>query len=142
MSALTSLVRVHSWALAEKRRKLAGLETLAQRLADDLARLEAELRSEQAAASGSIEGTVAFPTFVAAALERRKRLRESIADVERAIEAARAEVTEAFQEVKKFELAQAAQEARDAEERARREQAILDELGLTLKRRTSQAAEE
>ena len=73
MTALGSLVRVHSWALDEKRQKLAGLEELADKMREDLAHLEAELNSEQRAAAGSIEGTIAFPAFVAAALERRKK---------------------------------------------------------------------
>ncbi len=102
MTALGSLVRVHSWVLDEKCQKLAGLEELAGKMHEDLENLEAELNSEQRAATGSIEGTIAFPAFVAAALERRKKLRESIANLGLAIDAARAEVREAFQEVKKY----------------------------------------
>src|SRR3990170_6118660 len=101
MSALNSLVRVHSWALEEKQQKLAELERLADKLRADLAALETELAQEQTAASRSIEGSIAFPAFVAAALERRKRLRESIVNVERACQTAREEVNQAFQEVKR-----------------------------------------
>ena len=135
MTALGSLVRVHSWALNEKRQKLAGLEELADKMHEDLEQLEAELNSEQRAATGSIEGTIAFPAFVAAALERRKKLRESIADLGLAIDAARAEVREAFQEVKKYELAQDNHERREREKAARREQRELDELGADMHRR-------
>ncbi len=135
MTAVGSLVRVHSWALNEKRQKLAGLEELADKMHQDLEQLEAELNNEQRAAAGSMEGTIAFPAFVAAALARRKKLRESIADLGLAIDAARAEVREAFQEVKKYELAQDNYERREREKVARRDQRELDELGANIHQR-------
>ncbi len=135
MTALGSLVRVHTWALDEKRQTLGGLEKLAEKLRNDLEDLEAELRREQTAATGSIEGTIAFPAFVAAALERRKRLRLSIANLDLAIEAAREEAREAYQEVKKYELARDNYERRERDRLALRERNALDELGATLHRR-------
>ncbi len=135
MTALGSLVRVHSWALNEKRQKLAGLEELADKMHQDLEQLAADLNSEQRAAAGSMEGTIAFPAFVAAALERRKKLRQSIADLGLAIDAARGEVRDAFQEVKKYELARDNHERREREKIARREQRELDELGANMHQR-------
>jgi len=135
MSALNSLVRVHSWALDEKRQNLAELDRLADKLRADLAALEMELAQEQTAASRSIEGSIAFPAFVAAALERRKRLRVSIANIERACETAREEVNQAFQEAKKFELARDNALEKERQELERRDQATLDELGVDLHRR-------
>jgi len=142
VSALNSLVRVHSWALDEKRQKLAELDRLADKLRDDLVALEQEMSREQTAASGSIEGSIAFPAFVAAALERRKRLRQSIANIELACEAAREEVNQAFQEMKKFELARDNQTAQDQEESARREQTAMDEMGVDMHRRNNPADQE
>lgn len=135
MSALGSLVRVHTWALNEKRQTLAGLEQLAEKLRNDLEGLEAELQQERSAATGSIEGTIAFPAFVAAALERRKKLRVSIANLDLATEAARQEVREAYQEVKKYELARDNHERRERDRLALRERKALDELGTTLHQR-------
>lgn len=135
MSALGSLVRVHTWALNEKQQTLSGLEGLGEKLRNDLEGLEAELRQEQSAATASIEGTIAFPAFVAAALERRKRLRVSIANLDLAIEAAREEVREAYQEVKKYELARDNHEHRQRDRLALRERKMLDELAETLHRR-------
>jgi len=142
VSALNSLVRVHSWALDEKRQKLAELDRLADKLRDDLVALEQEMSREQTAASGSIEGSIAFPAFVAAALERRKRLRQSIGNIELACEAAREEVNQAFQEMKKFELARDNQTAQDQEESARREQTAMDEMGVDMHRRNNTADQE
>ncbi len=121
MSALGSLVRVHTWALNEKRLTLAALEELAEKLFGDLEGLEAELQRERSAATGSVEGTIAFPAYAAAALERRQKLRLSIANLDLAIEAAREEVREAYRDVKKYEL------ARDNHQRRERERLALDE---------------
>ena len=141
MTALGSLVRVHTWALNEKQQTLAGLEELAERIRKDLEGLEAEMLQEQSAATGSIEGTIAFPAFVAAALERRKKLRVSIANLDLGIEAAREEVREAYQEVKKYELARDNHQRREQDRIALRERNALDELGANLHRRrkTSQS---
>ena len=135
MSTLGSLVRVHTWALDEKRQTLAGMERLAEKLENDLRDLEAELLRERSAATGSVEGTIAFPAFVAAALERRKKLLVSIANLELAIEAAREEVRESYREVKKYELARDNDERRERDRLALRERNTLDELGMTLHRR-------
>ena len=135
MTALGSLVRVHTWALNEKRQTLSGLEELAEKIRNDLEGLEADLGRERSAATGSIEGTIAFPAFVAAALERRKRLRLSIANLDLAIEAAREEVREAYQEVKKYELARDNHERRERDRLALRERKALDELSATVHRR-------
>ena len=132
MPALHSLARVYNWALNEKRQRLAGLEELGGKMRSDLATLEQQIEDEQRVAAGSMEGTIAFPAFVEAALERRKRLSKSIANLERAIEAARDEVHVAFQESKKFELARDNNERRARDRSARRDQAELDELGVTM----------
>jgi flagellar export protein FliJ len=142
MTALGSLVRVHTWELNEKRQKLAGLQELSDKICQDVENLEAQLQHEQSAAAGSIEGTIAFPAFVAAALERRKKLRVSIANLDLAIEAAREEVREVFQEVKKYELARDNQEKRERERIAKREQIELDELGVNLHRRKKMSQRE
>ena len=141
MTALGSLVRVHTWALNEKQQTLAGLEELAEKIRKDLEGLEAEMLQEQSAATGSIEGTIAFPAFVAAALERRKKLRVSIANLDLGIEAAREEVREAYQEVKKYELARDNYQRREQDRISLRERNELDELGANLHRRrkTSQS---
>jgi flagellar export protein FliJ len=142
MTALGSLVRVHTWELNEKRQKLVELQELSDKIRQDVENLEAQLQHEQSAAAGSIEGTIAFPAFVAAALERRKKLRVSIANLDLAIEAAREEVREVFQEVKKYELARDNHEKRERERIAKREQNELDELGVNLHRRKKMSQQE
>lgn len=135
MSALDQLVRVHRWELDEKRRTLSDLERLADKLRADLTALDQEIERERALASRSLDTRRAFNSYIEAANERRETLARSIEQIEREIETARNEVNAAFQEVKKYELARANELRRENERLRRREQAQLDELGLTLHRR-------
>ncbi len=133
--ALENLVRLNRWQLDEKRRKLTDLERLAERLRSDLERLDAGLEAERRAAEQSEEGERAYPAFVAAELDRRRRLEASIAGVEREVEITREEVKIAFQEFKKYELALKNQRAREREHHKRQEQSQLDEMGVERYRR-------
>ena len=135
MTALANLVRMHRWNLDDKRRKVPELERLLEQLAADLTRVDAEIEAEQDAASRSIEGARVFPAFLTAARRRRKKLADSIIEVEREAERTREEIAEAFQELKKYELALDGRERRRRELLARREQLLLDELGLDMHRR-------
>ena len=141
MSGLQNLVRVHQWILDEKRQRLAGLQQLLDRFRDDLDVLEQNLEAEKEAAANSFDGALAFQTFIPAALERRDKLRHSIANLEREVELARDDVGAAFQELKKYETAQELQERHESDQRRRREQITMDEMGVGLYRRGRAAGE-
>lgn len=141
MSGLANLVRVHEWILDEKRQRLAGLQQLFDRMAGDLEILEEKLAAEREAAGKTLDGALAFQTFIPAALERRDKLRHSIADLEQEIERARDEVGEAFQELKKYQTAQGIQQRQEGEQRRRRENLALDEMGVGLYRRNQAAGD-
>lgn len=135
MSALDQLVRLHGWTLDERRRKVVDLEQLSERLQADLARLDGDLLREEQATSGSIELQAAFTAYAAVARKRREKLARSIADLAQEIERAQEEVTEAFQELKRYEQALANRKSREASAEQRREQAAADEVGLQIHRR-------
>ena len=137
MTALGSMVRVHRWILDEKRQKLAEIERFADRIKLDLERLDENLAAERDAAAQSPDGSVAFASFIAAALERRRRLVDSITNLEREADLARDEVNEAFRELKKYEMAEDAAEKRESLKRKKQEQLALDEVGVGLYRRRS-----
>ena len=139
MSALASMIRVHSWILDEKRQRLAEIQSFAERMHDDLRRLEAHMEAEQAAARESFDGTVAYATFYSAALERRRRLEATIANLDQQVEAARDEVQAAFEELKKYELARDRLDRQETQRRQRLEQLTLDEVGASLYRRSRSA---
>ena len=141
MTALQSMVRVHRWVLEEKQRKLAELQGLADRLRADIAQLDRELENERRAAEASDEAGLAFPNYVAAALDRRRRLCETIDNLELEVDAAREEVAESFAELKKYEIARDNQDRRNTAKRDRRERADLDELGISIYRRSRSGRE-
>jgi flagellar export protein FliJ len=139
MSALESLIRVHRWQLDERRRYLSGLDALAERLRADALRVEEEARGEARAAGLFPEAGRTYPLFIRVLIERRRKIERSIAEVEAQIEEAREAVSEAFREVKRYELA-AANRARDAQSRvARRQRREEDALAIDLHRRKSEA---
>ncbi len=142
MKALPTLIRVHRWHLEEKRRKLAELERLRAELAAQARRLEERLASEQRIAEHSEEGRYAYGAYAASIIKRRETLAVSIGESQQAIVLARDEVSEAFREVKKHEIAARIRERRAQAEAARREQALLDEVGLNMhyRRRHQDAA--
>lgn len=139
MSALESMIRVHQWMLDERRRGLAELQVFLDKLKADLVALDANLEAERAAAGNSGEAALTYPAFVAAALERRKKLCGTIANLEGQLEALREAVAEAYRELKKYELAQENQVKRASAKRARKERLELDELAVSLYRRNTAA---
>jgi flagellar export protein FliJ len=141
MKALDGLIRLHRWKLDEKRLKLAELERLVGALREEMHKLEDTVARESVVASGSAEASFGFGTYAVEAVERRRRLEQSLAEAEEQVRAASEEVAEAFRELKKFDVVKS-REQRLAEERARkREQANLDEIGLTLYRRNNNRKE-
>jgi flagellar export protein FliJ len=141
MTGLASLVRVHRWILDEKRQALANLLQLTERFKEELGVVEESLAAERAEASRTLDGALAFQTYIAPALDRRAKLRQTVANLDSEIEVARDEVGAAFQELKKFETAQETQERRKAADHRRRDQIALDDLGVSLYRRNRAAGE-
>lgn len=133
--AIGNLVRLHRWTLDEKRRAVTDLERLAERMRADIDALDAEIAAERAVAAGSLDGAVAYPAFVAVARKRREKLAASLSAIEQETEQAREAVQAAFEELKKYELAEANAARRLAAKRQRAERLAEDELGLDLHRR-------
>ena len=107
MSSLDTLIKLHRWQLDEQRRKVAEIESLAGKLRAELQRLEAEEQFEQQVAGGSHEANFAYGGFAKALIDRRAKLRRSIAETEQQILEARAALTDAYAEVKRYEIAAA-----------------------------------
>ncbi len=128
---LHSLFRLHRWGVDEKRRRLADLLRFVADLEDQGRRLEDEIKNEQAVAGAAPEEAgFIYGNYAEAAIERRQRIAESIAGTEVEIAAAREQLGDAYRELKKYEIAQDERDKRQAEELSRKEQIILDELGI------------
>jgi chromosome segregation ATPase len=135
VKGLPTLIRLHRWRLDEKRKQLAALERLAAKLREQRRRLEEELRAEQDVARSLTGAEFTYAAYAKAVVQRRETLPRSIAEAEGQIERVMAEVTEAFRELKRYEVAQANRERAAEEEAARREQAVLDDVGANVYRR-------
>lgn len=133
---LNALIRLHQWVVDEKRRKLGDLLRMLAELEDRARRLEQEVVEEQAAAARAPDTAgLLYGNYARQVIDRRERLAKSIASMEQEIAAAREEVNEAYRELKKFQVAQDVRDRRAALEAARREQNILNEVGLNMHRR-------
>lgn len=130
MSALESLIRLNRWQLDERRRQLADLDALAERLKQEQARLAAEQQAEQKAATLSHEAATAYGSYARRLIERRKKLEDSQASVEQQIMLARDALAEAYREVKRYEIAAANRAQKRRQRLARQQQRTLDEIGV------------
>lgn len=130
MSSLQSLIRLHRFQLDERRRQLADLDQLATKLRQERQRLDVEQQVEQTVAAQSIEAAQTYGTYARSLIERRRRLDQSLAEVEQQIAQAREALAEAFQEVKRYEITADNRERQQRQKLARRQQALMDELGL------------
>ena len=136
MRSLETLIRVQRRQLDQLRRDLVALETLAEDLRGQAAALEQDVKTQQVVAKrGGPEIAFSYPNFAQWAIERRTRLAASIADVDGRLETTRAQVSEAFQDLKRFDIVLANRQQRAREEANRREQALLDQIGLDGHRR-------
>lgn len=130
MSTFDSLVRLHRWQVDECRRELAALEENAARLAEDRRRLDAEDERERAVAAASPEAAFSYAAYARVLIERRNRLQRSQHEAAAAVAHARDVLAQAFQELKRSEVA-AANRARQLEQReAKRQQQVMDDLGI------------
>jgi flagellar protein FliJ len=135
MSTLDSLIRLHRWQLDERRRQLADLEALADKLRDEQTRLSTEQKAEQSVASASPEAATAYGAYARRLVDRRRKLAESLASVEQQIVQARDALSEAYREVKRYEIAAATRATQHGKRVARREQTTLDEVAAESHRR-------
>jgi flagellar FliJ protein len=123
MKSRDAVIRLKRFEVEEKRRKLAEIESMIGEFNNMAADLDRQIAIEQERAGVSDVNHYAYPTFAKAAIQRRDNLATSVAGLEAKLAAARGELDEAIEDLKKIELLQ----ERDAE-RLRVEQAPAAEL--------------
>ena len=141
MKSLLTLIRLKQGVLDEKRLVLTRLETEAATIKSMIETLEIEVACETEAARGDAESSFGYGRYIASAKARRGGLEDRLAQVDEKIAEASDEVADAFREMKRFELAQSLADQRAAAEEARREQAVLDDVGMTAYRRAQASGE-
>lgn len=129
---LKSLIKLHEWNLDERRRELGDLLRQHDALIHQKQTLLQRVEEEQAVASRSEEFIVgaSFGPFAMASRMRREELDRMIAAKNVEVEDARDKLNEVYKELKTYEITQANRERKEALERERKEQALLDEMGM------------
>ena len=130
MKSRDTLIRLKKFQVDEKRRKVAQIEGMIaefDRMAGDLDR---EIKTEQERAGIHDPAHFAYPTYAKAAIQRRENLTRSAEELRVQLEDAKALLAEAFEELKKVELLDERDQARERADQAAQEQAELDGIGL------------
>jgi flagellar export protein FliJ len=134
---LRTLIRLSKWNVDEKQRVLVALQGREDQILGTIRHEEARLKEEQRIAADDSAGLVGFSygAYANAWLDRRQQLFSMLDMVRAEIIKASDELSEAFNELKTYEITLKERERREQEERDRKEQAFLDEVGLNIHRR-------
>lgn len=130
MKSRDTLIRLKRFHVDEKRRRVSQIETMIaefQRMASDLDR---EIAAEQQRAGIHDVTHFAYPTYARAAGQRRDNLLRSAEDMRGQLTEAQDELAEAFEELKKVELLDERDQAREKTAEKIRDQQSMDEIGL------------
>jgi flagellar FliJ protein len=130
MKSRDTLIRLKKFQVDEKRRKVAQIEGMIaefERMATDLDR---EIKTEQERAGIHDPAHFAYPTYAKAAMQRKENLKRSADELKGQLDDAKASLGEAFEELKKVELLDERDQARERADDNAREQTELDTIGI------------
>jgi len=130
MKSRDTLIRLKKFQVDERRRKVAQIEGMIaefERMAGDLDR---EIKTEQERAGIHDPAHFAYPTYAKAAMARKENLKRSADELKTQLDDAKAILGEAFEELKKVELLDERDQARERADENAREQTELDNIGL------------
>ncbi|HUV32839.1 MAG TPA: flagellar export protein FliJ [Devosiaceae bacterium] len=130
-----SLIRLRKFQVDEKRRQVAQIEIMIADFERMAAELDQQIELEHQKSGISDPTHFAYSTFAKAALVRRDNLIASAHDMREKLEPAQDQLAEAVEELKKVELLDARETAREAAEQARVEQVDMDDIGRMRHRR-------
>lgn len=141
MADLSALIRLHKYELDEKRRGLTVLYTQLGELERARQKLETEFAIEAAAVNMAAETSFTFSNYAERVSREKERIEAAAAELDAKIQIAKDSMMETFAELKKFEMTQAERDRLEAEERAFKESAMLDEIGLEGYRRRQESGD-
>ncbi len=130
MKSREALIRLHKWQVDDVRRRLAELEVMRAEFESKRAELEATVADERRFGETSPIGSYAYPSFARAMTERRRKLEESIQNIDSEIEVAKAQLGDAYNELKKVEVLEENSQKKKRVEVARSEQSELDDVAI------------
>ena len=104
MKSRDAVIRLKRFEVEEKRRKVTEIESMIGEFNTMATDLDRQIAAEQERAGVSDVNHYNYPTFAKAAMVRRDNLAASVAGLEAKLAAARADLEEALEELKKVEL--------------------------------------
>jgi flagellar FliJ protein len=122
------LIRLARFKVEELQKQMAELDNSKTALNNQIERLEASVPEEQAVAEQSKDGYLAYGSYAQAVIKRKENIRLSLAEVEVQADSLRERLSEAFQELKKYEILEERRLARIADAVRIAEQNELDEI--------------
>src|SRR3974377_1589344 len=128
MKSRETLIRLKKFQVDEKRRKVAQIEAMIAEFDRISVELDREIKLEQDRAGIHDPGHFAYPTYAKAAVARRENVKRSADELKVQLDDAKAELGEAFEELKKVEMLDERDQAREKAEANAREQAELDQI--------------
>ncbi|GGA57671.1 flagellar export protein FliJ [Pelagibacterium lentulum] len=134
-SKSASLIRLKKFQVDEKRRQVMQIEAMVADFQRMAAELDQQIEIEHQKTGISDMAHFAYSTFAKAAMTRRDNLLNSANDMREKLEAAQDDLAEAIEELKKVELLDQREQAREQAEIAKQEQSEFDELGRIRYRR-------
>lgn len=135
MKSRESLIRLKQFQVDERRRQLAQIESMVDEFKRMARELDDQILAEQERVGITDVGHFAYPTFAKAAAQRRDNLLNSAEELNGQLEAAREDLREALEELKKFELLEERDQIRERQDRDAAEQDALDEVAARRKSR-------
>ena len=130
MKSRETLIRLKKFQVDEKRRRVAQIEGMIAEFQRMSVELEREIQTEQERAGINDPSHFAYPTYAKAANQRKENLKRSIDDLRVQLDDAKAALAEAFEELKKVELLDERDQARERADMNAREQMELDSIGI------------
>ncbi|MFN3133756.1 flagellar export protein FliJ [Roseibium sp.] len=128
MKTRDSLIRLKRFQVDEKRRQFAQIESMISefnRMADEL---DDQIRTEQERTGITDVSHFAYPTFAKAAADRRDNLRNSAHELDDQLQRSQDELSEAIEDLKKFEQLEERDQQRERTAQEAAEQEQLDEV--------------
>jgi flagellar FliJ protein len=135
MKGLATLIKLSKRKLDELRRKLGNLEGQKAQLEEAIRKLSEELAREMDLAGKQPEMSGFFGGFAKRIQQRQDTMYQEIRKIEIEITKTRGEISEAFSEQKKYEIAADNAKKRAAEEQNRKDTLALDEIAEQQHRR-------
>src|ERR1051326_538314 len=130
MKSRDTLIRLKKFQVDERRRKVAQIEGMIAEFARMAADLDREIKTEQDRANIHDPAHFAYPTYAKAAMARKENLKRSADELKTQLDDAKAVLGEACEELKKPELLDERDQARERADENAREQTELDAIGM------------